>query len=134
MLTKKLIVLIDKLVQIVISYHWVFFQLNSKLLSIKLRDRYSWVRSLVGSQQTLYNLSLYFSAKHMVLRSDRMVVGLQVLAFARFIWLMFALKKMQIAIPLFKNGLTTYEYLPPLLTLRSLFIVSHKSYLLVKRS
>jgi predicted acetyltransferase len=24
---------------------------------------------------------------------------------------------------------TTYEYLPPLLTLRSLFIVSHKSYL-----
>jgi hypothetical protein len=59
----KLIVLIGKLVQIVISYHWFFFQLNSKLLSIKLRDRYSWVRSLVGSQQTLYNLSLYFSAK-----------------------------------------------------------------------
>jgi len=53
----------------------VFFQLNSKLLSIKLRDRYSWVRSLVGLQQILYNLSLYFSAKHMVLRSDRMVVG-----------------------------------------------------------
>jgi hypothetical protein len=56
--TEKLIVLIDKLVQIVISYHWFYFQLNSKLLSIKLRDRLSWVRSLVGLQQTLYNLSL----------------------------------------------------------------------------
>jgi hypothetical protein len=30
---------------------------------------------MVGSQQTLDNLSLYFSDKHMVLRSDRMVVG-----------------------------------------------------------
>jgi hypothetical protein len=29
---------------------------------------------------------------------------------------------------------TTYEYLPTLLTLRSLFTVSHKSYLLMKRS
>ena len=137
MFTKKLIVLIGKLVQIAISYHWgCFFQLNSKLLSIKLWDRYSWVRSLVWSQQALYNLqggsrggglkklekiwffgvkswfstrntpkifappsarriffkcaplltlnpgsapdlSLSFSTKHMVLRSDRMVVGFQ---------------------------------------------------------
>jgi hypothetical protein len=35
-----------------------FPQLNSKLLSIKLRDRYSWIRSLVGSQQTSYKVGM----------------------------------------------------------------------------
>ena len=30
--TKKLIVLIDKLVQIVISYHWVYFSIEFKAI------------------------------------------------------------------------------------------------------
>jgi hypothetical protein len=67
---------IDWLISTNCNHTTVFFsQLNSKLLPIKLRDIYSCVRSLVGSHQQFYNLSLYFSAKHMVLRSDRMVVG-----------------------------------------------------------
>ena len=37
------------------------------------------------------------------------------------------IKKIQITILHFKNRFTTYDYLPPLLTLRSLFIVNRKS-------
>jgi hypothetical protein len=37
------------------------------------------------------------------------------------------IRKIQITILLFKNRFTIYDYLPPLWTLRSLFIVSRKS-------
>ena len=49
---------------------------------------------------------------------------------------MFALKQMQIVILLFKNGLTIYDLRVPTTTFNFAitFIVSHKSYVLVKRS